>query len=907
MASGHVFACEASPTRREKSDNLACSEQCRPGLRSSRSESSVHVVARFRPRVTEEELQDKHVFSVHPSGRIVESLDGSYCFELDKVFTEATRQEDVYDYVGRPIIHDVLSGYNGTILAYGPTGSGKTYCMFGPGSVGEGFQSELRGVIPRAAHQIFDTIADITDDRIEFTLRCSFMEVYREQMRDLLNPFNQKLRVKELPQTGLFVDGLSREYVTCISDVMNVLRAGYRSRSVARTRQNQYSSRSHAIFVLHVEQRSDSGSERLGKLTLVDLAGSEKVSKSESIGDTLEEAKKINWSLTALGKVIDALAERRPHVPYRDSRLTRVLEEALGGNCRTTLLVAASACSQHYDETISSMRFATRAKKVRNVAKVNYVYSSDQLLMLVASLQRDLLRTKRQLCSLTGTAMELQFSATTLLSAAMSPASKSAALERNGLSDSRSVPALHSFKAEEDNLRKVSSASLSDVFSDIDEALSGTKMHSSSSCRLFGSVSRPEISDEMMPVHSEEGDEASDGPPTVDEDWRSVALTARDTIWSMQAALKGQEQVLEEVRLLKARQEDDGLNERPQVCSPSETARGSDLLFQRFKALQYAAQARSLSWRLQLEKYRSESLSLELEMRTHYAEDLERSLSEAHSQLAKVQYQDLKEPTSLSVPKASCGSLGRSLRRSPTRGLASPDHYPSNEVSCGSGPRITRPVPRRNLKLESDGPPSLPASKDAATLFSSILSGLSVAAASGESPHGSAIDSVLWVAGTGDTGSECFNSVPTCDDFLRGGATEASSAARAAAESRVQDLERQLADANARAEAAQHLKDELEAKLISIKAGMDMQHHRMLELRGELGVRDVRIASLRHEVRVKDALLGSLKAEALHEIEQGTHELQSLMEQALSALAALLTRQHTAAFAVGAPGGKVGR
>lgn len=292
MASGHVSACEASPTRRDKSDNLACSEQCRPGLRSSKSESSVHVVARFRPRVTEEELQDKHAFSVHPSGRIVESLDGSYCFELDKVFTEATRQEDVYDYVGRPIIHDVLSGYNGTILAYGPTGSGKTYCMFGPGSVGEGFQSELRGVIPRAAHQIFDTIADITDDRIEFTLRCSFMEVYREQMRDLLNPFNQKLRVKEFPQTGLFVDGLSREYVTCISDVMNVLRAGYRSRSVARTRQNQYSSRSHAIFVLHVEQRSDSGSERLGKLTLVDLAGSEKVSKSESIGDTLEEAKK---------------------------------------------------------------------------------------------------------------------------------------------------------------------------------------------------------------------------------------------------------------------------------------------------------------------------------------------------------------------------------------------------------------------------------------------------------------------------------------------------------------------------------------------------------------------------------------------------------------------------------------
>ncbi|CAJ1401869.1 unnamed protein product [Effrenium voratum] len=215
--------------------------------------------------------------------------------------------------------------------------------------------------------------------------------VYKEKMKDLLRPNVETLRVKELPQRGLFVDGLSREYVTCPADVMSVIRAGLRTRVVGKTRCNLHSSRSHAIFVLHAEQRSLQGEERLGKLTLVDLAGSEKVSKSESVGETLEEAKKINWSLSALGKVIDALVEQRSHVPYRDSQLTRVLQEALGGNCRTTLLVAASGCAQHADETLSSLRFATRAKNVRNVAKVNYTFSQEQLLLVVAKLQKQLM------------------------------------------------------------------------------------------------------------------------------------------------------------------------------------------------------------------------------------------------------------------------------------------------------------------------------------------------------------------------------------------------------------------------------------------------------------------------------------------------------------------------------------
>merc|ERR550537_33871 len=146
------------------------------------------------------------------------------------------------------------------------------------------------------------------------------------------------------------------------ADILDVLRAGDRVRAAARTRLNQRSSRSHAIFMLHCEQKVPDGSEKLGKLHLVDLAGSEKVWKSGSVGDTLEEAKKINWSLSALGNVIDALTEKRPHVPYRDSRLTRILQETLGGNCKTALVVTCSASMLHCEETISSLRFATRAK-----------------------------------------------------------------------------------------------------------------------------------------------------------------------------------------------------------------------------------------------------------------------------------------------------------------------------------------------------------------------------------------------------------------------------------------------------------------------------------------------------------------------------------------------------------------
>eukprot|EP00434_Breviolum_minutum_P007515 symbB.v1.2.006633.t2/scaffold390.1/size254036/29 len=370
-------------------------------------------------------------------------------------------------------------------------------------------------------------------------------------MNDLLRPNFEALRVKELPQRGLFVDGLSREYVTCPADVMAVIRAGLRARVVGKTRCNLHSSRSHVIFVLHVEQSSPQSDEKLGK-----PAANEKVSKSECFGETFEEAKKINWSLSALGKVIDALAEQRPHVPYRDSQLTRVLQEALGGNCRTTLLVAASSCAQHADETLSSLRFATRAKSVRNVAKVNYTYSPEQLLLLVAKLQKQLVGAHQHI-------MEL---------GQLRP--ESAVSERT-------------FRPSSSRLSRRLTSKV-DAVSEEASASASTRPAT-------------DFSESVQATNEDE-----------DVDMEAVA---QDAVSSFEATLLAQEKSLAEVRLLRASRED-GADRSDHSGSD-----GHDLMAERFKALQYGVNARSYQWRWHLEKYRCESLSMELKMRKKISQD----------------------------------------------------------------------------------------------------------------------------------------------------------------------------------------------------------------------------------------------------------------------------------------------
>lgn len=294
------------------------------------------------------------------------------------------RQQDIFDFSIRPTVDDILNGYNGTVFAYGQTGAGKSYTMMGSSIDDE----EGRGVIPRIVEQIFASIMT-SPSTIEYTVRVSYMEIYMEKIRDLLQPVNDNLPIHEEKNRGVYVKGLLEIYVSTVQEVYEVMRRGGAARAVAATNMNQESSRSHSIFVITVTQKNvETGSAKSGQLFLVDLAGSEKVGKTGASGQTLEEAKKINKSLSALGMVINALTDgKSSHVPYRDSKLTRILQESLGGNSRTSLIINCSPSSYNDVETLGTLRFGTRAKSIKNKAKVNAELSPAELKSLLKKAQ----------------------------------------------------------------------------------------------------------------------------------------------------------------------------------------------------------------------------------------------------------------------------------------------------------------------------------------------------------------------------------------------------------------------------------------------------------------------------------------------------------------------------------------
>lgn len=295
-----------------------------------------------------------------------------------------SRQADVFDFSIRPTVDDILNGYNGTVFAYGQTGAGKSYTMMGS-SIGD---PEAKGVIPRITEQIFASIM-ASESNIEYTVRVSYMEIYMERIRDLLVPQNDNLPVHEEKNRGVYVKGLLEVYVSSVQEVYQILERGGMARAVAATNMNQESSRSHSIFVITVTQKNvETGSAKSGQLFLVDLAGSEKVGKTGASGQTLEEAKKINKSLSALGMVINSLTDgKSSHIPYRDSKLTRILQESLGGNSRTTLIINCSPSSYNDAETVSTLRFGVRAKSIKNNAKVNQELSPAELKALLRKAQ----------------------------------------------------------------------------------------------------------------------------------------------------------------------------------------------------------------------------------------------------------------------------------------------------------------------------------------------------------------------------------------------------------------------------------------------------------------------------------------------------------------------------------------
>ncbi|KAI1717077.1 kinesin motor domain-containing protein [Ditylenchus destructor] len=352
-------------------------------MENSGEVDNVKVVVRCRP-LSEQEIRQGHQTAVDvnkSTKSITVSSIGSTngnnepakTYTFDEVFDNQSDQISIYNQVARPIIENVLKGYNGTIFAYGQTGTGKTYTMAGEDEV-----AERRGIIPNSFAHIFDHIAKCKQDKT-FLVRVSFLEIYNEEVRDLLvrsqGGVSPNLDIKERPDVGVYVKDLSNVTVSSADHMFKLFQYGNANRHTGATSMNEKSSRSHALFTVTIECSEGVGQRQhltQGKLHLVDLAGSERQSKTNAVGDRLKEASKINLSLSTLGNVISSLVDgKSTHIPYRNSKLTRLLQDSLGGNSKTVMIANIGPATYNYDETISTLRYANRAKHIKNVVHIN--------------------------------------------------------------------------------------------------------------------------------------------------------------------------------------------------------------------------------------------------------------------------------------------------------------------------------------------------------------------------------------------------------------------------------------------------------------------------------------------------------------------------------------------------------
>jgi kinesin family protein 5 len=338
---------------------------------------NVRVVCRFRPQ-NKREKKEKGKVCIKVSDGITVDLrmdDNEHSeatrFNFDRVFDIDSSQEEVYKYSASTLVQDALEGYNCTIFAYGQTGSGKTHSM-----MGELDQDHMRGIIPRIVEDIFVAIEDSPPD-VEFTVKVAYVEIYMEKLRDLIDPSATNLRVREDKGRGVYVAGVTECYTGCPEEMLEIMERGASNRAVSYTAMNADSSRSHSLFIITIGQQDLKG-KKSGQLFLVDLAGSEMIGKTGATGQTLKEAQTINKSLSALGNVIKALVEQSNHVPYRDSKLTYVLQDSLGGNSKTSLIITASCSSFNAIESLSTLRFGDRAKSIQNKAKKNVEMSVEE-------------------------------------------------------------------------------------------------------------------------------------------------------------------------------------------------------------------------------------------------------------------------------------------------------------------------------------------------------------------------------------------------------------------------------------------------------------------------------------------------------------------------------------------------
>lgn len=379
--------------------------------REINEDTSIHVVVRCRGRSDREIKENNGVVLSTPEGVKGKTLDLSMgpnavsnkTYAFDKVFSPAADQTTVYEDVVVPVLDEMLAGYNCTIFAYGQTGTGKTYTMSGDMTDTLGILSDDAGIIPRTLYALFHKLEDT-----ESTVKCSFIELYNEELRDLLSyDDSTKLKIFENEKKGghsTMVQGMEETYIDSASSGIRLLQTGSHKRQVAATKCNDLSSRSHTVFTITVltKRTTESGEDYVssGKLNLVDLAGSENIGRSGAENKRATEAGLINKSLLTLGRVINALVDKSSHIPYRESKLTRLLQDSLGGRTKTCIIATVSPARNNLEETISTLDYAFRAKNIRNKPQINAIISKTKLLrdigMEIEKLKSELIATRHR-------------------------------------------------------------------------------------------------------------------------------------------------------------------------------------------------------------------------------------------------------------------------------------------------------------------------------------------------------------------------------------------------------------------------------------------------------------------------------------------------------------------------------
>ncbi|CAI7649641.1 unnamed protein product [Penicillium crustosum] len=379
--------------------------------REINEDTSIHVVVRCRGRSDREIKENNGVVLSTPEGVKGKTLDLSMgpnavsnkTYAFDKVFSPAADQATVYEDVVVPVLDEMLAGYNCTIFAYGQTGTGKTYTMSGDMTDTLGILSDDAGIIPRTLYALFHKLEDT-----ESTVKCSFIELYNEELRDLLSyDDSTKLKIFENEKKGghsTMVQGMEETYIDSASSGIKLLQTGSHKRQVAATKCNDLSSRSHTVFTITVltKRTTESGEDYVssGKLNLVDLAGSENIGRSGAENKRATEAGLINKSLLTLGRVINALVDKSSHIPYRESKLTRLLQDSLGGRTKTCIIATVSPARNNLEETISTLDYAFRAKNIRNKPQINSIISKTKLLrdigMEIEKLKSELIATRHR-------------------------------------------------------------------------------------------------------------------------------------------------------------------------------------------------------------------------------------------------------------------------------------------------------------------------------------------------------------------------------------------------------------------------------------------------------------------------------------------------------------------------------